>query len=672
MPVETPTARLDDVPKQAGPAGAAGPGAPPPPARRFAHRRSYPGRIRSWLGNPGQLAVTTWLVATAIAYPLPALVGHDPFTIGGQALPIAGGLLLVCLVLLVAVTIRHRAGRAEADLVAGRADADLAARVQAQRALAGISAGLAAGWLVLALRTALHGTPYGFGGLRGDMLRMSAAVTRYTTTTASVDTTVPGLPSEYPPLYAWLVGRASVLLDQPAWRLLADAEILVVSACVVAAYLLWRRQVGEWTALAIACIGVVAWSDPRKAYEVLALVIFVPWVVETFTRPPRPRLHWLPAGLLGGVLVLLYQAWLVYAAIGLVAIVVLAWRSAPDRRAYLRRLSLVTVVAVAVSSWYVWPYLWGLLTTGGGQFVSDRYVSPYYLRQMLPMLDVQPGELSNLPLRAMQIVGLAGLVWLLRSTWWARPLLLIAAGAFGYRLLCLARFMVTGHTGFGHYTSRLYGVVLAVAGVLTVAHAVPILLRRLRLAPPVGLVGGPLAVLLAWSVVWYANAWLPGTGGPGSGYTVAAHAEPLPGGGYPRYAPADGRPGWFPVGPVQRAVERTAGPDPDLVTLSVDERLFAYLPWPGYLSNDRTAAATLSRWDDRKAQVRELTELRDPVDFAVASAWTAYGPIDVFVLRRDADELVWADLRFHPDQFDERYWVVHDDLPEQLAVYVRR
>ncbi|MFY1635753.1 arabinofuranosyltransferase [Solwaraspora sp. WMMB335] len=643
-----------DLPDQRRPSNAGERGGPDASAGAL-DRTSGAARSR-WAsaGHPALLAVLVWAVAVPVAWRLPSVADRDPFSPSGRILPVTGGLLLICLVLLAAAVIRRFGPPAGVS------------------ALSGVGAGLAAGWVVLILRAALHGTPFGFGGLHGDMLRMSAAATRYTVTVASTDTTVAGLPSEYPPLYAWLVGRAAVLLDQPAWRLLGAAEVLSLSASVLVAFLLWRRQVGSWTALAVACTGVLAWSDPRKAYEVLALMIFIPWVLETFTRPPRARLHWLPAGLLGGLLVVLYQAWLVYAAIGLVAIVLLAWRTEPDRRAYLRRLSLVAGVAFTVSAWYVLPYLWRLVAEGGGQLVSDRYVSPHFLAGLLPFLDIQSGPESDILLRGLQLVGLAGLVWLLRVTWWARPLALVAAAAFGYRLLATVRLMLTGHTGFAHYTVRLYGVVLAIAGVLTIAHVVPILLRRARVAGPVGLVGAPLAVLLGWGVVWYSTAWLPGAGGVGSGYAAAAHTQPLPGGGYPRYAPAGGRVPWFPVEPVRQAVQDAVGEDPRLVTLSVDERLFAYLPWPGYLSNDRTAAATLSRWDERKAQVRDLAGERDPVAFAAASASTEFGPIDVFVLRRDGDDLRWADLWFHRDQFDDRFWTVREDLPERIAVYIRR
>lgn len=598
-------------------------------------------RMAARLRGPGSAAVLAWLAATPVAFLLPKLVGLDPFTPRAASLPIAAALSLVAVLFAVAL----------------RWSGEVAA---------GVAAGLAAGWSALMLRSALYGTPFGFGGLSGDMSRITAAATRYTTTVASSDSLVPSLPAEYPPLYAWLIGRTSVLLDVPAWRLIADFQVLFISAAVLASYLLWRRLVGSWVALAISALALATWVDPRKAYEVLTLVIFVPWALEVFARPPRARMHWLPAGLLGGFIAITYQAWIVYAAIGLVALVALAWRTEPDRWAYLRRLGLIAAVAFVVSSWYVVPFLWGMATRGGQQ-ISDRYVSPALTEGLFPFLD-------GGPIGFLQLIGLGGLVWLWRSVWWARPLLIMIIGVYGYRLLAMIRFVATGHTGFLHYTMRLSGTLLAIAGVLVVAHVAPIVLRRLRVAPPRLAGSALLAVALGWTATTFTSSWMPSTSGGTPATTkvaAAAHAEPLPGGGYPRYAPAQGRPLWFPVTPIERAVEGVLGPDARPVTLSIDERIFACLPWPGYVAVDPTVNSTLSRFPDRYAEIQRLTTITDPAAFAGASANTRFGPIDVFVLWKRPDGLAWRDQKFTRAQFAPRYWGVFD-LPTGILVAVRR
>jgi hypothetical protein len=629
-PTSTRTApAADDRPD--GPADAHG-GGEPADAEGGA---SPAGAGRGWL--TGGVAVLAWLVATPVAFVLPGVLGGDPFANGAATLPLAAAFLLVAVFLLVALRWRGQV-------------------------VAGAAAGLAAAWTVLMLRTSLHGTPFGFAGLIGDMGRMSASVTRYTVTVASSDTLVKGLPSEYPPFYAWLVGRASVLTGEPAWRLLGDAEVLFVSASVLAAFLLWRRLVDAWLAVALSVLTVLTWSDPRKAFEMFTLALFVPWVLEVFAPLPRRPLHWLPAGLLGGLIAVTYQAWMVYSVIGVLVLVVIAWRTGADRWAYLRRIALVVAVSFVVACWYVVPFGWASLTRGG-QSISDLYVSSSVNDGLFPFLEPTP-------LGALQLVGLLGLLTLWRLTWWARSLTLLVIGVYTYRLLFMLRYLDNGHTGFMHYTARLYGVLFTVAGVLTLAHVVPLALRRLRFTPPRLAGAGLLAVLLAWSAGTFTHEWMPGAGSP---FAVSAHTEPLPGGGYPVYAPRTDRRPWFPVTPVQEAVERTLGPDARPVTVAVDDRVFSYLPWWGFIDNDRTAGSTLSRWDDRKAALRRLATVTDPERFAAECADVGgFGPVDVFVLRRQSDGLVWHDVRFAPEQFGPAHWTVVDGLPDNVVVAIRR
>jgi hypothetical protein len=160
-------------------------------------------------------------------------------------------------------------------------------------------------------------------------------------------------------------------------------------------------------------------------------------------------------------------------------------------------------------------------------------------------------------------------------------------------------------------------------------------------------------------------------GGRPANYAADAHLEPLPGGRQPAYAPHLPPMRWFPVTPVRRAVTEVLGPDAAPRTLSYDERLFAYLPWPGYIAVDRTAAGSVTRWDDRHAALVRLAAVTDPATFAQASAHTEFGRIDLFVLRRSGVDWVWRDVRFHPGQFDPAVFTVVTDLPENTVLAVR-
>ena len=100
--------------------------------------------------------------------------------------------------------------------------------------------------------------------------------------------------------------------------------------------------------------------------------MFIPWAVATFGEPPRGRLHWLPAGLIGGLSIVLNWAFIIYGALGILALAVLTWRASPDRARYVRHVALTVVVALVVASWYLIPYLgWGFLH--GSSQVDDLF-----------------------------------------------------------------------------------------------------------------------------------------------------------------------------------------------------------------------------------------------------------------------------------------------------------
>lgn len=321
-----------------------------PPAAAEVSPRRLP-LMRRMLASPAAVAVLTWLIVTPVAVLAPRRIGFSPFDARGAFAPVTAGVSL--LVVMCAVAWWRRA----------------------DERVTGVAAGLFAAWLALALQVSLNGTPFGFGGVSGDIGRISAAATRYTVTAWSADGMVDGLPSEYPPLYPWLIGRAAVILDVPAWRLLAPAEILFMSFAVLAVFLLWQRLVPPAVALACAGVGLLAYGEPFKPYSIIALLILVPWVIATFANPPKGRLHWLPAGIIGGLLTLTYFGWMTFGAPGIIAIVIAGWRRAESRRRYVGHVLRVSAIMI------------------------------------------------------MLLIGLAGLFWYRRS-WWGRPTLYLVLGTY--------------------------------------------------------------------------------------------------------------------------------------------------------------------------------------------------------------------------------------------------
>src|SRR5437762_8684199 len=410
--------------------------------------RGIGGRLREL--NPSLAALITWLVCLPVAFAAAAIGQGDPFRLRVAMIPVA---VLVAGVIIVGLASR-------------RLPADLAS---------GLAAGLFGGWVAFTLRVAVHGTPFGFGGLGSDAGRLAAMANRYSHAWRSSDGIVPSVPSNYPPLFPWLVGRTSALLHVPAWRLLSPAEAITLSFAVIAGYLLWRRLLPGPVALALSLPVLVCFSLPSKSYEVLALTVFVPWAVATFGDPPRGRLHWLPAGLIGGLSIVLNWAFIIYGALGILALAVLTWRASPDRARYARHVALTVIVALVVASWYLIPYLgWGFLH--GSSQVDDLFQGGGI--QNSPLLFLDPT-----PLGVLELIGVIGLVWWRGRVWWGRPLLLLTGSVYAYWLLGLASFVLANRHLLLQDTPPLTGMVLAAAGVLTIAQAAPAIVRKYPIRP---------------------------------------------------------------------------------------------------------------------------------------------------------------------------------------------
>jgi hypothetical protein len=595
------------------------------------------------------VAVGVFVVGTAAAEVVSRRLGISGFGIRGWSVPLGYG-FAGCLAILGGFALLRRA----------------------PDWLAGASAGFFGSWVALMLSTAIRGTPFPFYGLLGDSGRLTAMATRYSVTWHSADAMIPGLPSEYPPLFPWVIGRTSALIDVPAWRLVGEFEVLTMGLAFLVGFLMWRKLLPAWVALATTAFAFLWFSIAPKAYETIALIVFLPWALATFGRPPRGRLHWLTAGIVGGLIVQTYYGWLLFGGLGILGIAITTLRSERDRRAYLLYLVKVAGTAFVVASWFLGPLIFARLTMGG-ETVADLYGSSNFLDLLFPFV-------GNTPIAVLQLIGLVGMIFLRRSSWWATPLLTMVAGAYLYRILGTLAFALTQHTLLAQYTPSVYGAAMTAAGVLTFVDATPKLLERLRVEPPRGGVVIALAVALAWAGYTYTMDWMPNIGGRYSQYTERAYIEPMPDGTYLVNKTSLGHTPWFPVAPVEADVERVLGPHPTGVVLSADERLFSFLPWNGYTWDD--LGGSLNHTFGRVAEIRKLEATPDPARFATASAHTAYGPIDIFVLSKKDANWQWvshmgfnqpdAVVNFQPAQFDPAYWVVDDHLPNDYVVAIRK
>jgi hypothetical protein len=153
----------------------------------------------------------------------------------------------------------------------------------------------------------------------------------------------------------------------------------------------------------------------------------------------------------------------------------------------------------------------------------------------------------------------------------------------------------------------------------------------------------------------------------------------LPDGSYSPAAPASLRKPWFPTDPIKKDVASVLGASAAPVTLSASEQLFAFVNWPGYIGVTRGAAGIDTNWPARYAALRKLSHMTDPAAFTAASARTAFGPVDVFILQRTGPaRWTWQPagspdpvITFTPAQFSPDAFTVFSNLPGNFVLVVR-
>jgi hypothetical protein len=590
------------------------------------------------------LAGLLWCSATAL---FGYTVYVDPFSGWGQTLPLV--VLAVLGVALVPVLMRRPSTGPD------------------------LGALLLSGWISWFGASQLHGTPFPYGGMTADIARLSAAATKFSVHVGSTDLLVKGLPIEYPPLFPWIVGRTSAMTDLPAWRLMGIGSVVFCAVAVLVGYLLWSRLLAGSLALAVCALPAAVYGDPRKAHEVAALCVITPWVLTGLARLGRaatPLLSWWVTGLVGGLLLTVYQGYLVFSFVGLLVVVALGLVRRP-RWPYLRHLLLATVTALLTASWFLVPWLWNLARLGGDGS-ADLFVPFEIARDPL-----------HLPLRLPVTVavvltgGLLLLAWHARRRDWARVLLAIAVSAMAYRWVMLWRYRQTGHTAFLHYTDRLYDGVLAVGFVLGLVASWPSVMgwleqRRTSAGLPwvtrprspirpgtlsaASSVAVSTVVVVALGVFWEAHRAGHPEDRDTPNFTRLAHAAQLPSGGYPRYNAAAGQWQGLPAEQVRDVVERAYGRGAVPTVLSYDESISSYYPWYQYIGVGGNSANSLAHWPRREAAVRQLAAVQDPEAFAEAAAGMEAGPIDVFVLKGVDRWFMWRDIRFEKSQLASPYF----------------
>ncbi len=536
-----------------------------------------------------------------------------------------------------------------------------------------------AAWCGITVATNLVGTPFGYGSMGGDAGRMSALVTHFSTTWSPSDAADPALPPEYPPLYPMLVGRMAALTGHQAWSLLGWAQVVFISASILAAFLLWSRLVPAPVAVALSGTVLIGLNEPSKANEVFALAVFLPLVLAAFAPPKDVRaLNPFLAGLAFGLMVPLYPNFLILGILGIALVMVVGWREAEEPTTYAVHAAITVGIAALLSSWYLGPLILAY-SQGKTQVVADLFKSG-----VLAGGQFQLFATSSVLLFGLQMAGAVGIVTLWRRAWWARPMGLLLAGVLVVKAVMLLRFVVTSHSFMLLYVPYLVRFAVAAAGVLTLWEVWRLrgsgLLERLG-APRrlTGIVAVAALVGVIAETSW--AAWLPAPAGSWDANGAAAstqvsmasraHMEYLPSGALPRSRARSMTPG-LPATQIYRLIDTDLGTAADPVVLATDQRVFSFRAFRNYLPPARESSNALTRWDDRKQVLNRIARITNPDQMARALADTEFGPIDVLVLQFRSGRWMWRDVEFSKQAFAGPRFSTHTGLPGDYVVVTRR
>ncbi|MDG4786790.1 arabinofuranosyltransferase [Micromonospora sp. WMMD1102] len=601
------------------PDGSAGPDHDPDAVRGgtpsdAAHDRG--GRSGSRL-HRGLVALRPLLFAAAVAVVVLAIqalgiaAGYSPFSgrvqYGMRAAPIVVAALAAA-----AVWWARRRGRSwDADLIPA------------------LFGGLGA----LTVLTGLHGTPFDLYALDGDQLFRTAAVTRFADSWWGGDYTYRDLPAYYAPTYFWLLGRVADLAGTAPWHMLKYGTVAVSFLTPIVSYLLWRRVVPPRVAALVSAVPLIV-PGLAETYAWIVLVAFVPWWLQVghdLTRPGLRRWSPLVLGAIGAVLFTVYYYF--FFVIPIVLLLQIAWarrQGRVDWREIGRPLGILGISALGSSPYWA-PLAWNFLTGPHFESLNNRWITLNSGKLALPMLE--PSVLG-----ALCLLGLVFLVLTAREAL-SRALLTLLVAVYAWHVLGFL-FLVAGTPLMSFRMRELVPVVLLAGAALGLVRVARLAARRFS-AEHVRRLAATVAVLLAvFAGDRFVNVVLAEIDN--------AHNRTLPNGQLPPFHSPDAKAWGSPPAELSAIIDARYRGEGRPVVLTGHSDLMALHPYYGFVQWNANYSHPTGQFRNRIEFLTELSRAATPAEFAGRLRDNPYDRIDVLVLHRDADRLVF---KFRDDAF---------------------
>ena len=487
----------------------------------------------------------------------------------------------------------------------------------------------------------LNATPFAPLGAVADQSYRTAYLTKLAHHWTFVDYDYKGLPSFYPPLFFWVLGRTSALLGIAAWKMLKIGTLAAAFLVPVAGWFLWRPMVGPRRAAAVVVLTSLVVQEWYVPHLWLATALFVPWwcwyVLGAGRNAPLSRGQIAAAIAIGTVATLTY--WYVV-LIGVVQLVVLLalrpvfrrnrWEPEPPR---LREMWFVLGGTAIVTAVFWLPLAVSVLTTPGAQTMQNRY----FPSEQVPLpLDFLTFDLKGVVL----LVGLVSLAATAARNRVSLHLLGIVVAGYVVYLLGYLGFLGDNPLGTGH-TPVIINFCLAAGaalGGMELARAL-IVERRVSWIDATAAVGVVVALVVG---VTFAL-----------GQTAVRDIPFL----------KEQRAARYPTALIHDFERATRGDYAEKVVLTDDTDLASFLPVYVFNTSDAHYSHPAALFNDRADLLVELSREDDPELFALAFTHNRYDRIDYVSLHSSGGALSYDYLA---DAFPLGVSSVSLNFPEEL------
>ena len=218
----------------------------------------------------------------------------------------------------------------------------------------------------------MFGTQTILGGIGGDNGFAMAMVSKFMHTHSSQDITYQDLSNFYPFYFYYLVAKMGVLFDLSYYKALKYGAFVTIYTMPIIIYFFWTKLYQKEKAflMTLATLSLLPFAMYfRKSYELISLVLIIPWWIYYFSIVSKIRIHAIVGGLIGGVLFGFFYYWFFPIVLATIWIILNNFDNFKKNILY---YLLFLGSFLLSASFYLFPYITDLILFGSEPF-QNRY-----------------------------------------------------------------------------------------------------------------------------------------------------------------------------------------------------------------------------------------------------------------------------------------------------------